>query len=437
MTEIIEETEKFFLNIQHAATLTDAIEKLKEFHHAGAGFDALIAECRNGKLPSEYDRNVVAAVISEVDEFWQLSDYGILDALDLSLTIAHAAQMPLNVLATVLAEANIPLTAKDKKKGREAYVSRLLGNYHKPKFREVCRRLNTHFEADTADRIRDWNRSDIDNLMFVSFLAKDISNVERALWTAGRILQQPLLTKEIKEFRLLDFLVVSAKAWMLANSTGLSEMLQGQQSPVSIKHHKVPNSKQQLEELLAQKSQQAEELKSELEVLYEQAKIDADNLNAQLKAAEARHIDEMAQLATQFDTERQALYAYIRELEEELRTRPATTAAEVPAIDLNGKTITLVGGHWDTGYREIVEKFGGEFHFVHSEKARYQTETAVKKSDIILIMPGILSHHETFRARDLAKAYGRQFIILKHWGLPSFERRLIEVLGTQTAAQAN
>lgn len=103
-----------------------------------------------------------------------------------------------------------------------------------------------------------------------------------------------------------------------------------------------------------------------------------------------------------------------------------------PGPDLCGKTILYVGGlnNMVPRYRQLVEKFGGQFihHDGGKEAARTQLPKMLHTADAVLCPVDFISHDATNCVKRICKRNQKPYVMMRSAGLSSLAKGLSEII---------
>jgi len=344
-----------------------------------------------------------------IEGFWKEETYSEKEILDFIFSIDFVIYSDLPIVEQIFKQAKILITPKDRKKGKEAYVQRMMKKYYKKSVQKTIQKA-AHFMF--RELINDCQKEITEEKinMYVEKMEFDI-----VYWCIASVIKDEKWKIYLKETYEKDYWNLYLQ--IIQRIHGLSNRRFLEESKEEVKTVDYEKETKRLQNELEKKEKELVRIRKELQQ------------QIQIKNEKKEEIFDLKKMMK----EQQELFEEERELYAETiiaLSQPAVDFSE-PIIEeerekwtLNQQKIAVIGGHRERWYRETIEKYEGECVYVSVDDFNL-IKGAISKSEVVFFLTEIVSH-EYFRvAYRYAKKQNVPFVFINSKGVGMFERELM------------
>lgn len=355
-------------------------------------------------------------------ELWEETGFTVLDVSTFVQTMEFVLNADRSMVEAMFERANIVITTKDRKKGRDAYYKRLLLKYHKESVRNTFQTMFEFLAKDEIKKIKENSSTEAIKEL------EETMGFEHLYWISSCALEDEELIGKLENLFPIEHVKMLIMFYLLYTNTEFDvimnepEKLRKDQNNVKPQQvlqenkklkknfHKAKKQEKNLKQELHQLQKEKKELKGEIYSLYNDSLLEIEKLkNDNLQMMEA------------FEEERQMYLQLIQQLTEEQHSQIDIDSEN--NFDLQGKKVAVVGGNRERHYSEIIEKYNGTISFV-AEDDFNKIRGAVSESIGVFFLVELNGHHNFRETLSASKDYNVPFIFVNSKGTTSFDREL-------------
>lgn len=355
------------------------------------------------------DENAKKDIEYLIEQFWKEETYSEKEILDFIFSIDFVIYSELPIVEQIFKQAKILITPKDRKKGKEAYVQRLMKKYYKKSVQKTIQKAARFMFRELINgcqaEITEEKLSE-----YVEEMEFDI-----VYWCLAAVIEDQKWKSYLKETYEKDYwnlyLQIIQRVYGLSNRQFLEEPKE------EVKPVDYEKEAKRLQNELEKKEKELVRIQKELKQ------------QIQIKNEKKEEIFDLKKMMK----EQQMLFEEERELYAE-----TIIALSQPALDfsepireeerekwtLNRQKIAVIGGHRERWYRETIEKYKGECVYVSVDDFNL-IKGAISKSEVVFFLTEIVSHDHFRVAHKYAKKQNVPFVFINSKGVGMFERELM------------
>jgi len=343
-----------------------------------------------------------------IEHFLKEEIYSEKQILDYIFSLDFILYAELSIVERIFKQAKIIITPKDRKKGKQAYVQRLMKKYYKKNVRKVIEKAGHFMFRELIEGCKeDISEEKLDE--FIEEMEFDI-----VYWCAVSVLEEEYwkmyLKKNYKKEYCELYLTIIQRFSTLTHRLFLEE----------------PKEEQPIDYEKECKRYQKELIKQEKEIKKIQQEL------AQQIALKKEKKEEIILLKNQLEKQKEefqeerALYAEtIIALSQPVIEKTIITEQERKKWTLKGEKIAVIGGNRERWYRETIEKYQGECVYVSVDDFLL-IKGAISKSEVVFFLTEIVAHDHFRVAYKYAKKQEVPFVFINSKGIATFERELLD-----------
>lgn len=370
---------------------------------------------KNEELTDNY-----SSIISKIEEIWKTKKRSLKETIDLYQTIEFVFRLEPHVVEEVFKKCMIFVTPKDRKKGRVAYVKRLLDKYYKESVQNFFHQM---FKSMTEEENLLSNHDD-------EALNDSVNNqgYYTTWWICEAVLNKKEALSFLKNSYPEKYLDMISRLLLFYEAIHLEEVLdfeqkqknqnkktiriQSEYKTLTIKLGKLNKETQELKHSLYKTKKEKKKIKQEYyhllkehEELSNQTNILIQELHSSFEKQQNYYLETIQRLTNQ-----------LKETHSEFR--PSSD------LHLNGKTISVIGGVKERHYRDIVQKYGGKISFVSVSDPK-KIKGSISESDAVFFLTELVKHQHFYVAFNEAKEKNIPFVFINSKGITTFEKELL------------